>query len=471
MVSRCRQRFKYIIIDWFAASIAFFIFNIFRFYYANIITEYAAFQQFILSEKLLFEQFLIPTISIIIYWFSGYYNHPFGKSRMEEMFTTLSSSLIMTFFIYLALLTNDQLTLAFENYKMIMVIFSDFFVLTYIGRFVITSLSIRYFKKDLWKYPSLIIGASESARLVAEKLSNGKVNIKYNIIGCIEIPGENTDKSLNYKKFKFEDLESIIKINDIQQVIIAPENSDDQKILSLLNNIYPLDVAIKILPDTFSFVTSGIHLKDIYGEPFMDLTSPQLSESAKNIKRVFDIVFSTVSLLILGLPLLAIAYYIRRTSPGPAFYFQERIGYRQRPFKIVKLRTMYIDAEKNGPKLAEENDNRITPIGHFLRKYRIDEIPQFWNVLKGEMSLVGPRPERRYFINRIIEKAPYYTLIHQIRPGITSWGVVKYGYASTLQQMVQRTRFELIYLQNMSILVDFKILIYTAKAVLTGAGK
>ena len=132
---------------------------------------------------------------------------------------------------------------------------------------------------------------------------------------------------------------------------------------------------------------------------------------------------------------------------------------------------MIVDSEPDGiPQLTKDNDFRITKIGKFLRKYRIDEIPQFWNVIKGEMSIVGPRPEREYFINQILQKAPYYALLHQIRPGITSMGMVKYGYASTIDEMLERLKFDIIYIENMSLVTDMKIIIYTIKTVITGKG-
>ena len=152
------------------------------------------------------------------------------------------------------------------------------------------------------------------------------------------------------------------------------------------------------------------------------------------------------------------------------FFSQERIGYRGRPFRIYKFRTMYVDAEERGPLLASENDRRITPFGRVMRKYRLDELPQFWNVLKGDMSLVGPRPERKYFIDRIVRKAPYYYLLHNVRPGITSLGMVKYGYAENVEQMVERLKYDILYYENMSLLLDLTILIYTVKTVFTGKG-
>lgn len=227
---------------------------------------------------------------------------------------------------------------------------------------------------------------------------------------------------------------------------------------------------IKISPDIFSFVTSAIRLKDIYGEPFVDLTTPSLTEASKNIKRFTDTVSSAVALVVLSPVLLWLAFLVKRSSPGPIIYSQERIGLKQKPFKIYKFRTMRTDAEKDGPRLSGDSDSRITPVGKFLRKYRLDELPQFWNVLKGDMSIVGPRPERAFFIEQIVKKAPYYVLVNQVRPGITSWGMVKYGYASTVDQMVERTRYDLIYMANMSLYVDMKILIYTVKTVVTGKG-
>jgi lipopolysaccharide/colanic/teichoic acid biosynthesis glycosyltransferase len=168
--------------------------------------------------------------------------------------------------------------------------------------------------------------------------------------------------------------------------------------------------------------------------------------------------------------MLIVALAIKIDSKGPVFYSQERVGYKQKKFNILKFRSMTTDAEKSGPQLSSENDSRITKLGRILRKYRIDELPQFWNVLKGDMSLVGPRPEREYFIHKIVEKAPYYTLVHQVRPGITSWGMVKYGYAKNVDEMILRLRYDLIYLTNISILVDLKIIIYTVETVFTGRG-
>ena len=196
-----------------------------------------------------------------------------------------------------------------------------------------------------------------------------------------------------------------------------------------------------------------------------------MSDSGKNIKRALDIVISAVALVVL-LPVFGrVALIIRKTSPGPIFYLQERIGLHNKPFKIIKFRSMIHNAESSGkPQLSSDNDPRITPFGRFMRKYRIDELPQFWNVLKGDMSLVGPRPERKYYIDQILPLVPAYALLHQVRPGITSMGMVKFGYAKDLDEMLERVKYDLMYLNNMSLLNDLKILIYTIKIVFTGRG-
>lgn len=220
-----------------------------------------------------------------------------------------------------------------------------------------------------------------------------------------------------------------------------------------------------------NFMTSSIKLKDIYGFPLVDLTHSSMSESEKNIKRSIDVIASFITLLVLSPLFLFLAIRVKTDSKGPIFYRQERIGLKERPFQIIKFRTMHTDAEEDGPQLSSDDDPRVTKAGRTMRKYRLDELPQFWNVLKGEMSIVGPRPERKYFINQIIKQAPYYTLLYQARPGITSWGMVKYGYASRIDEMVERSKYDLLYISNMSVLVDFKIMLYTVLTIMEGKGK
>lgn len=470
-ISKIPQRLRYVLADLLTGALAFWVFDIVRFYLLASVapTGYQVLWSFLGSTKLVVEQCVVPPCMLVIYWLSGYYNEPFQKSRLQEFTTTVGSVVVNTVLIYLVLLINDQTGKRIINYEMILILFGLLFIMTYSARLIITGYAIHHFRKELWQINVLIMGNSKVSRKVAKKLKEVKRDVRYHICGFVEIPGEHSvdDKEDVYP---FEQLKEVYYEKAVNQVILAPEFHDDKKVMKLLSVLFPLEIPVKISPDTFSYVTSAIRLKDIYGEPFIDLTGPTISESSKNIKRTFDVTFSLIVLILLSPLYLLLMALVKFTSNGPVFYKQERIGRYQKPFWIYKYRTMVKEAEANGPQLSSDTDPRITKVGHWMRKYRLDELPQFWNVLKGEMSIVGPRPEREYFIKQIVEKAPYYTLVCQVRPGITSWGMVKYGYASSVSQMVERTRFDLIYLANMSLSVDCKILLYTLKTVFGGEG-
>lgn len=471
-ISKTPQRLRYILADLLTGALAFWVFNIVRYFLllSELHDGYGTVWHYLGSTKLIVEQCIVPPAMLGVYWLSGYYNRPFQKSRLQEFITTFSSVIFNTVIIYLVLLINDQTGKRIINYEMILVLFGLLFIFTYTLRLIITGYAIQHFRKELWEINVLILGNSKVARKVAKKLRNVKRDVKYHICGFVEIPGEHSVKD-NESVFPFDHIKDLCQEKAVNQVILAPEFHDDTKVMKLLSVLFPLEIPVKISPDTFSYVTSAIRLSDIYGEPFIDLTGPSIGESSKNIKRTFDVIFSALMLILLSPLYLILTCMVKFSSKGPVFYKQERVGRYQKPFYIYKFRSMVEDAESTGPQLSSDDDPRITKTGKWMRKYRLDEIPQFWNVLKGEMSIVGPRPEREYYIKQIVEKAPYYTLVCQVRPGITSWGMVKYGYASTVKEMVERTRFDLIYLANMSLSVDCKILIYTVKTVFGGEGK
>lgn len=461
-----RQRVKYVTSDFVTSALAFLLFNIFRFYHLG---HQGCVYDYIFSGKLIAEECIVPAAMLAVYWLSGYYNIPFGKSRLQELITTLLSSLVNAGLIYLILLINDQTGERTMNYEMIATLVMLLFVLPYSGRLALTNIARVHFRSRQWQFNCLIIGNSRKARETARRMVNDSSRVGYKIEGFVEIPGEAQVED-GEARFPLAGINEICLHRDIDQVVIALEKFDDGKVMQILNDLFPLDIPVKIAPDTLSYVTSAIRLKDIYGEPFVDLTAPLISESSKNVKRLSDVMASVVVMTLLSPLYLVVALLVKLDSPGRVFYSQERIGRRQRPFTIYKFRTMRVDAEEGVPMLSSNDDPRVTRVGRFLRKYRLDELPQFWNVIKGDMSIVGPRPEREYFIRRIMEKAPYYALVYQVRPGITSWGMVKYGYASNLGQMIERTRYDLIYMSNMSLFVDMKILIYTVKTVIKGKG-
>ena len=473
-LSTRRQRWRYVACDYATSVFAFFIFNVCRFY---LLADDASSgflpgegcREFLLSQKLILEQIFIPVGMLGIYWLSGYYNLPFGKSRLQELITTFFSALVNAALIYLLLLINDGTGRRVINYELILTLIGSLFLIPYLGRIVITSLANARFRKHNWEFRTLIVGNTAEARATGRRLSDARSRMVVRIVGYLAVPGEQSAAD-GERVFPLEDVEEVCRREEIDQLVIAGSLSNESWVLTLLFRLFHLDIPIKIAPGTLSYVTSAIRLQDIYGEPYVDLTAPVISESSKNMKRTMDVAISVLVLLLLSPLFLFIAVIIKADSRGPVIYSQERIGLRQRSFRIFKFRSMRVDAESDGPALSEENDPRITRVGRWMRKYRVDELPQFWNVLKGEMSIVGPRPERRYFIDRIMRKAPYYTLVYQVRPGITSWGMVKYGYARNVEEMVERTRYDLIYMSNMSLFVDMKILIYTVKTIFTGKG-
>ncbi len=268
-----------------------------------------------------------------------------------------------------------------------------------------------------------------------------------------------------------KDLKEIIEKNKIEEVILAGENHESEIIKSLLSKLEGKNIIIKTIPDMEDILAGSVKMNSILGAALIEISPDHMPQWEKSAKRAFDIVFS-ICALTLGSPLyVALAVLVKMSSKGPIFFLQERIGIHGKPFFIIKFRTMFTDAEKMGPALSKNNDPRITKTGRILRKTRLDELPQFWNVLKGDMSVVGPRPERQFYIKQIVEKAPQYYYLQKVKPGVTSWGQVKYGYAENLEEMIERLKFDLIYMENRSLLVDFKIIVHTILIVVQGRGK
>lgn len=471
MISKLRQRIKYIAADLITANVVILLFDILRFF--ALPTEnigYCSLHSFLCSHVLIAEQIVIPLFMIGVYALSGYYNQPFQRSRIQEFFTTALTQVANTLMIYFALLTNQATSLRATNIMMLVYLYTLLVVVTYIGRWLVTGSMLRSFRQGKKHYNVMVAGTSESSIPVANKIKSLSHHTGLHFAGFIR-----TVESDN----GFPHGENVYSCNSIidqhsslglQEIILTGSNSDEREILRLINLLIPLEIPLKIQPDSISILNSNIRLQSIYEDPYIDASTANVSAATKNIKRFLDVILSAIALIFLALPMGIIAILVKRSSPGKVIFSQERIGYRRRPFKIYKFRTMRVDAEASGPQLSSENDPRVTPIGVLLRKYRLDELPQFWNVLKGDMALVGPRPERIFFIQQIMKRDPSYTLVHLVKPGITSWGMVKYGYASDVEEMVRRLKYDLIYISNISLSVDIKILIYTLKTVFKGRG-
>ena len=262
----------------------------------------------------------------------------------------------------------------------------------------------------------------------------------------------------------------VIRQHHVEEVIIALESYEHKEISEIINRLSLMDLRISAIPSMTDILSGRVISTTIFDTPLLEVSHELMPIWQANLKKLLDLVISVLAVIVL-LPLeIFLILGVKFSSPGPLFYKQERIGRYGKPFKIIKFRSMHVDAETNGPELSSKNDPRVTRFGQFMRKHRLDEIPNFLNVLRGEMSLVGPRPERKYYIDKITQQAPHYTHLQKVKPGITSWGQVKYGYAENVEQMVRRLRYDILYVENMSLFVDFKILFYTILTIFRGSG-
>ena len=466
-MKRSKQAGKYILSDFVSASVAWLLFNILRYEILFIINEGTdSLLDYLQYPGVLTGQIVIPFFWLVLYYFSGYYNKPFGKSRLTELFSTFITVLIGTIFVFFALLLDDIPRSINIYYRLFFGMFGLQFFITYIPRLLITQSGVRKIKNREWAMNVLIVGAGEKAVRIAHDL----YRLGYDICGFVSEDERIPVKAdRNQVLGTVEDITVLMEKKNVDEIVLAVESKNNKMLLGILYSLYRYKRPIKVLADRFNML-SKIQLRTIRGIPLVDVTDNNFSPAGQNIKFFLDKVSSAVALLLLSPLFVYIAWRVKRDSPGPVFFRQERIGYLGQPFWMYKFRTMYVNAEENGPSLSSEDDPRVTPFGRVMRKYRLDELPQFWNVLKGDMSLVGPRPERKYFIDEIVKTAPYYYLLHNVRPGITSLGMVKYGYAASVDKMVERMEYDILYYENMSLTLDLTILIYTVKTVVTGKG-
>lgn len=466
-MKRSKQAGKYILSDFVSASVAWLLFNILRYEILFIINEGTdSLLDYLQYPGVLTGQIVIPFFWLVLYYFSGYYNKPFGKSRLTELFSTFITVLIGTIFVFFALLLDDIPRSINIYYRLFFGMFGLQFFITYIPRLLIMQSGVRKIKNREWAMNVLIVGAGEKAVRIAHDL----YRLGYDICGFVSEDERIPVKAdRNQVLGTVEDIPVLMEKENVDEIVLAVESKNNKMLLGILYSLYRYKRPIKVLADRFNML-SKIQLRTIRGIPLVDVTDNNFSPAGQNIKFFLDKVSSAVALLLLSPLFVYIAWRVKRDSPGPVFFRQERIGYLGQPFWMYKFRTMYVNAEENGPSLSSEDDPRVTPFGRVMRKYRLDELPQFWNVLKGDMSLVGPRPERKYFIDEIVKTAPYYYLLHNVRPGITSLGMVKYGYAASVDKMVERMEYDILYYENMSLTLDLTILIYTVKTVVTGKG-
>ena len=471
-MNKKKQVAIYLLFDFLAAAISWTLFYIYR----KEVIEPVKFGYDIpldFTNQYFIGLLLIPTSWVLFYFITGFYNNIYRRSRLLELGQTALTSIIGVTAIFFILLLDDTVYSYKNYYQLFFNLLLLHFTFTYFFRLILTSQTIRKIHQRKIGFNTLIIGNNEKALKIFHEMNTQPRPAGNKFCGYIAV--ENNHNGLLDEHLPMmgdiSDLERVIQEGSIEEVIIALETDQHNKLSEILTIVENREITIWGIPDLYDFLSGMVKINTIYSSPLIKISNGLMPAWQENGKRLIDVTTSLLAMMVLAPVYLALAVIIRSTSKGPVIYRQVRAGKFGKPFTIYKFRSMYEEAEKDGPALSCKNDSRITPVGRFIRKTHLDEIPQFYNVLKGDMSLVGPRPERYYYIDQIVKKAPHYKLLHKLRPGITSWGQVKYGYASNVEEMLERLPYDMIYLKNISLYIDFKILIYTMINVFHGRGK
>lgn len=471
-MSKTAIRIYFIAADFVGAVLGWVLFYVWR---RHVLSEMHDGVFFLVAE---------PAIGIAVFWvllyaFCGFYNEVLRQSRIKQILFLMRLSVFGVIIISIIIITDviffSQEDLREYNhlYRNIITYFLIQFVSTASIKLAIMTWSkVLIRNKKVW-FNTLLIGSGQSALEIVDEIEKFNKHLGLKFTGFVD-SGNYMQSGLDLKMphcGSYSDLEQIIKDKKVEQAVIAIEDNERDKLEAILNYAEGYGIKMSIMPNMYQILLGSVKVSHILGTPLIEIKTDLMPVWQQVLKRLMDI---TVSFLVLTLGFvfyLIIAILTRLSSPGPIFYRQERIGKGGKPFKIIKFRSMYINAEAAGPRLSSEHDPRITPWGRIMRKTRLDEFPQFYNVLVGDMSLVGPRPERQFFIDQIVKVAPHYKHLNRVRPGITSLGQVKFGYAENVDQMVRRLKYDIIYIENMSVGMDIKIMLYTVITMLKGSGK
>lgn len=422
MTLRRRQQIWYIIADLLSSELVWLCFLLFRWF---VYEERGGFSDVLVPAFDFWPPLLVyPMVCLGVYYLSGYYLRPFQKPIWRELLRTFFSALVIALLFFFIIIIDDEVE-SYNRYLVSLgVLFGLQFTLSYIPRLTITLLSRHR-----------------------------------------GIQRTRTIHSL-------EEVQQLVAGEQDEIILDLPAGYDDRQLYAIIAQSYPLMCEISMVPRVYDMLTGAARIGQIDRPSLIHITEQHMTDAELCIKRAFDIIISAVGLIIISPLLLIIALLVRLDSKGAILYSQERIGLYGVPFRIYKFRTMVENAEASGvPQVTHDNDPRITRVGHWLRKYRLDELPQLWNILRGDMSIVGPRPERPYFVEQIMKEAPYYCLLYKVRPGLTSWGPIRVGYTDTMEKMIERLNCDVVYVENMSLLLDMKILFFTVGVIVKGKGK
>lgn len=410
---------------------------------------------------------------IFLYWFWGLYKFMYLSSRLDEIIAVVKASTIGVLILFFAIFFDDATSGRIPHVRMFFLLYlCVIIVLVSFTRVTLRTLQKKLLMKGVGLRNVIIVGSGERARSVYD-LAKKYRSLGYEPLGFVEVASSGVTPNLPAPLLApASNLSDAIEKYQAREVIIALEENERENLHNILTSINGADASIKIVPDLYDSIAGQARTSQLYGFPLIDVV-PQLMQQWQVVtKRLMDTVVSVICLAA-GFPLwLLIAAAIKLDSRGPVIYKQVRVGRDQKGFTLWKFRSMYVDAEKHtGPVWAAKNDPRVTRVGRFLRKSHLDETPQFLNVLRGEMSLVGPRPERPFFVEKLAKEIPLYKRRYKVKPGLTGLARVKYKYDESIEDVKIDLQYDIYYIENMSLRLDFQILFWTIFHVLLGKGQ